>query len=45
MHDGRASGLSQAILLHGGEGAASRDAFDALGVVERGYLIRFLASL
>lgn len=45
MHDGRASGLSQAILFHGGEGAASRDAFDALGVIERGYLIRFLASL
>ena len=45
LHDGRASGLSQAILFHGGEGAASRDAFDALGVIERGYLIRFLASL
>lgn len=45
MHDGRASGLSQAILLHGGEGSGARDAFDALGVEARGYLMRFLASL
>jgi len=45
LHDGRASGLRQAILFHGGEGAVSRDAFDLLGTDARAYLLRFLISL
>jgi CxxC motif-containing protein (DUF1111 family) len=45
LHDGRADTLEEAIELHGGEGAASRDAFLALGVEDRARLIRFLRSL
>jgi CxxC motif-containing protein (DUF1111 family) len=45
MHDGRASGLDQAIYFHGGEAAASRDAFNGLDMEARGYLFRFLSSL
>lgn len=45
LHDGRASGLRQAILDHGGEGAAARDAFATLRVEARAYLLRFLISL
>lgn len=45
MRDGKASTLRQSIELHGGESAASRDAFDALTPEEQAYLLRFLASL
>lgn len=45
LHDGRASGITQAVMFHGGESAASRDAFNALDLNARGYLIRFLTSL
>ena len=45
LHDGRARTLEEAIALHGGEGAASRDAFGALSPEERAHLIRFLRSL
>ncbi len=45
MHDGRARNLTEAILWHGGEGAAARDAFKALTKEERDALIRFLKSL
>lgn len=45
LHDGRARTLSQAIELHGGEGAVSRDAFLDLSAEERALLIRFLRSL
>lgn len=45
MHDGRARDISQAILLHGGEGTGSRAAFTSLPEAERQKLIRFLESL
>jgi CxxC motif-containing protein (DUF1111 family) len=45
MHDGRAHSIEEAIQLHGGEGAASRDAFNALTQGEREQLLRFLESL
>ena len=45
LHDGRARNLTEAILWHGGEGAASRDAFKAMTKEERDALIRFLESL
>ena len=45
LHDGRAESLAEAIELHGGEGAASRDAFAALSSEDRARLLRFLTSL
>jgi CxxC motif-containing protein (DUF1111 family) len=45
LHDGRAPTLEDAILLHGGEAQASRDAFAALPEPERGPLRIFLTSL
>ncbi len=45
LHDGRARSLEEAILWHGGEGAASRDAFAAAPAPARAALIRFLESL
>ncbi len=45
LHDGRARGFAEAILWHGGEGKASRDAFANLTAEERESLIRFLESL
>ena len=45
LHDGRARGLEEAILWHGGEAQASRDAFMALSAEERAALVRFLESL
>jgi CxxC motif-containing protein (DUF1111 family) len=45
LHDGRARTLSEAILWHGGEGAASRDAFQALSAEDQAALLRFLGTL
>jgi cytochrome c peroxidase len=45
MHDGRAASLTEAILLHGGEGAASRAAFKALSTRDQQNVIAFLNSL
>lgn len=45
LHDGRARGVAEAILWHGGEGEAARDAFRALEAGERAALIRFVESL
>jgi mono/diheme cytochrome c family protein len=45
LHDGRAPTLEDAILLHGGEAQASRDAFAALSDAERAPLRVFLGSL
>lgn len=45
LHDGRADTLEDAILHHGGEAQASRDAFEALSMAERGDVIAFLDSL
>lgn len=45
LHDGRATTIEEAIRLHGGEGAAARDAFAALPDGERAALLAFLRSL
>ncbi len=45
LHDGRARTLTEAILWHGGEAAASREVFREFSRDERVALIRFLNSL
>lgn len=45
LHDGRASTIEQAILLHGGEAAQSRIRFEQLNAAEKEKLILFLESL
>ncbi len=45
MHDGRATTLTEAILEHGGEGAASRNNFKALTVSKQKDVIAFLDNL
>ena len=45
LHDGRADGVMQAILWHGGEAQASRDKVLALKKAERQALVKFLESL
>jgi CxxC motif-containing protein (DUF1111 family) len=45
LHDGRARNLEEAILWHGGEAAASQEAFTMLSIEERTDLIIFLNSL
>ncbi len=45
LHDGRARGLAEAILWHGGEAEAAREAFRLASAEERATLIEFLESL
>jgi hypothetical protein len=45
LHDARAALLEDAILLHGGEAQQARDAYAALGDVDRGALRLLLTSL
>jgi CxxC motif-containing protein (DUF1111 family) len=45
LHDGRARNLLEAILWHGGEAEAARDAFANLSPTEREALLAFLNSL
>ncbi|MEE4379875.1 MAG: di-heme oxidoredictase family protein [Candidatus Competibacteraceae bacterium] len=45
LHDGRARGLLEAILWHGGEAQQQRDAVTRLSKPERDQLIRFVESL
>jgi CxxC motif-containing protein (DUF1111 family) len=45
LHDGRASSVSDAILMHDGQGKMSRDEFLALTERERQQLLAFLDSL
>lgn len=45
LHDGRAGTLEDAILAHGGEAEASRDAYAALTADQRAELLEFLSSL
>jgi CxxC motif-containing protein (DUF1111 family) len=45
LHDGRARSVKEAILWHGGEGRASRDAFAKLSKEDRERLIAFVNSL
>jgi CxxC motif-containing protein (DUF1111 family) len=45
MHDGRATTIEQAILMHGGEAAQSKSSFQQLGSADKANLIKFLESL
>ncbi|HEY4344998.1 MAG TPA: di-heme oxidoredictase family protein [Parvibaculum sp.] len=45
LHDGRARGVAEAILWHGGEGEAARERFKALNAKERASLVAFVNSL
>lgn len=45
LHDGRATTVHEAILWHGGEAQAARDAYAALPAAEQGALRMFLMSL
>lgn len=45
LHDGRARSIEEAIVWHGGEGSASREAFLKLTKQERDWLIEFVRSL
>ena len=44
LHDGRATTLSEAILLHGGEAAGSRDRFKGLPAKDQKDVIAFLGN-
>ena len=45
LHDGRARGIEEAVLWHGGEAAAARDSYAALSNNERDALVAFVNSL
>lgn len=45
LHDGRAGTLHEAILAHGGEGQAARDAYDLLTQQQKDDVIAFLEAL
>ncbi len=45
LHDGRARGVEEAILWHGGEAQAARDAYASLSKVERDAIVAFVRSL
>ena len=45
LHDGRAATLDEAILAHGGESQAIRDAYAGLNPTEQAQIIAFLESL
>jgi CxxC motif-containing protein (DUF1111 family) len=45
MHDGRASSIEQAILLHGGEATNSKNAFQKLTQSDKDALLKFIKSL
>jgi CxxC motif-containing protein (DUF1111 family) len=45
LHDGRARGVEEAILWHGGEAQASRDAYITLQKLDREALLAFVRSL
>jgi CxxC motif-containing protein (DUF1111 family) len=45
LHDGRANGVLQAVLWHGGEAQASRDAVLKFSATDRAALVKFVESL
>ncbi len=45
LHDGRARGMAEAILWHGGEAEAAKERFRAMGKADREALLAFLRSL
>ena len=44
-HRGDISTITEAILLHGGEGRVARDAFEAASVADQKAVVAFLKSL
>lgn len=45
MHDGRAQTIEQAIVMHGGEGQKSKNAFEKLSKEDKQALLKFIKSL
>jgi CxxC motif-containing protein (DUF1111 family) len=45
LHDGRAADVAAAIRAHDGQGAAARNAFNALSSTNRHYVVQFVRSL
>jgi len=45
LHDGRARNTSEAILWHGGEAEAAREAFRNMTKADRAALVRFVESI
>ena len=45
LHDGRARGVAEAILWHGGEAEPAREVFRQMPQVDRAALLRFVESL
>lgn len=45
LHDGRARGVAEAILWHGGEGEQSKERFRALSAAERAAIVAFVEDL
>jgi CxxC motif-containing protein (DUF1111 family) len=45
LHDGRASGIGEAVALHGGEGAGARARFGKLSREDRAALLRYVEGL
>lgn len=45
MHDGRATSIEDAILLHGGEGESSKNSYQSLSELQKSQLMEFLESL
>jgi CxxC motif-containing protein (DUF1111 family) len=45
LHDGRARTLEEAILWHGGESTAAKEAFRTMPAADRSALVKFLKSL
>lgn len=45
LHDGRATSIEEAILLHGGEGLQSKNEFQTLSESDREAILKFLESL
>nr|WP_298155103.1 di-heme oxidoredictase family protein [uncultured Pseudoxanthomonas sp.] len=45
LHDGRAATLEEAVLWHGGQGAAAKRRFEAMSAEDRRALVDFLKSL
>jgi CxxC motif-containing protein (DUF1111 family) len=45
LHDGRATSIEDAIIMHGGEGTSSKQKFEHLSPADRNALLNFLKSL
>ncbi len=45
LHDGRATSIHQAIMLHGGEATSSRNKYSSLSIEQRNQIEKFLESL